>query len=95
MKTGTQKGVEERKNKIQLRLWDLNPQPLAFMDKGTTTCAKGEPEVVSCGRALLALLSGREQISTGGRVHKYSNAASDVCEYPLYTCNGILLVEVE
>ena len=39
-------GRKERKKKIQLRLWDLNPQPFAYMDKGTTTCAKGEPEVV-------------------------------------------------
>ena len=38
-------GRKERK-KIQLSLWDSNPQPLAYMDKGTTTCAKGEPEVV-------------------------------------------------
>ena len=43
MKTG-QKGVYRgkmtgRKNKIQPCLY---PQPLAFMDKGTTTCAKGE-----------------------------------------------------
>ena len=67
-------GRKERKKKIQLHLWDSNPQPLAYTDKGTTTCAKGEPEVVyrprkwflSCGRALLALLSGREQISTDG-----------------------------
>ena len=27
-------GRKERKKKIQLRLWDSNPQPLAFMDKG-------------------------------------------------------------
>ena len=46
----------------------------------STTCAKGEPEVVGrgsgsypCGRALLVLLSGRERISTDGRVRKYSN----------------------
>ena len=63
MKTGTQKGVEEkiergrgkiigrkeRNKKIQLHLWDSNPQPLADMDKGTTTRAKGEPEVVGRG----------------------------------------------
>ena len=42
-------GRKERKKKIQLRLWDSNPQPLAYMDKGTTTCAKGEPEVVGRG----------------------------------------------
>ena len=59
-------GRKERKKKIQLRLWDSNPQPLAYVDKGTITYAKGEPAVVghgikwflSCGRAL------REQIST-------------------------------
>ena len=28
---------------------DSNPQPLAYMDKGTTTCAKGEPEVIGRG----------------------------------------------
>ena len=39
-------GRKERKMKIQLRLWDSNPQLLAYMDKGTTTHAKGEPEVV-------------------------------------------------
>ena len=62
MKTGTQKGVgkiergrgkitgrKERKKKIQLHLCDSNPQPLAYMDKGTTNCAKGEPEVVGRG----------------------------------------------
>ena len=43
---------KERKKKIQLRLWDSNPQPLAYMDKGTTTCAKGEPEVVGRGSGL-------------------------------------------
>ena len=42
-------GRKERKKKIQLHLWDSNPQPLAYTDKGTTTCAKGEPEVVGCG----------------------------------------------
>ena len=42
-------GRKERNKQIQLRLWDLNPQPLAYMDKGTTTCAKGEPEVVGRG----------------------------------------------
>ena len=35
-------GRKEIKKKIQPGLWDSNPQPLAFMDKGTTTCAKGE-----------------------------------------------------
>ena len=39
-------GRKERRKKIQPCLWDSNPQPLDFMDKGTTTCAKGEPEVV-------------------------------------------------
>ena len=39
-------GRKERKKNIQLRLWDLNPQPLTYMDKGTTTYAKGAPEVV-------------------------------------------------
>ena len=34
-------GRKERKKKIQLHLWDSNPQPLAYMDKGTTTCAMG------------------------------------------------------
>ena len=29
-------GRKERKKKIHLRLWDSNPQPLAYMDKGTT-----------------------------------------------------------
>ena len=49
-------GRKERKKKIQkkiqLHLWDSNPQPPAYMDKGTTTCAKGEPEVVGCCVAL-------------------------------------------
>ena len=40
---------KERKKKIQLDLWVSNPQPLAYMDKGTTTCAKGEPEVIGHG----------------------------------------------
>ena len=39
--------ITGRKKKIQLHLWDSNPQPLAYMDKGTTTCAK--PEVVGRG----------------------------------------------
>ena len=60
----------ERKKKIQLHLWDSNPQPLAYMDKGTTTCAKGEPEVVGRGsgsypvevHCYAAFLSGRGQI---------------------------------
>ena len=34
-------GRKERKKKIQLHLLDSNPQPLAYMDKETTTCAKG------------------------------------------------------
>ena len=42
-------GRKERKKKIQLCLWDSNLQPLAYMDKGTTTCAKGEPEAVGHG----------------------------------------------
>ena len=37
---------KERKKKIQLRLWNSNPQSLAYMDKGTITCVKGEPDVV-------------------------------------------------
>ena len=66
----------ERKKKIQLHLWDSNPQPLAYMDKGTTTCAKGEPEVVGRGsgsypvevHCYAAFLSGRGQIVQYGRV---------------------------
>ena len=46
-------GRKERKKKIQFRLWDSNPQSLACMDKGTTTCAKGEPEVVGRGVVLI------------------------------------------
>ena len=29
-------GRKERNKKIQLRLWDSTPQPLAYMDKGPT-----------------------------------------------------------
>ena len=42
-------GKKKTKKKIQLRLWDSNPQPLVYVDKGTATSAKGEPEVVGCG----------------------------------------------
>ena len=38
-----------KEKKIQLRLWDSNPQGLAYMDKDTTIWAKEEPEVVGCG----------------------------------------------
>ena len=85
MKTGRRKmtGRREREKKIQLRPWDSSPQPLAYVDKGITTCVKpkGELEMVrppmwplSCGRALLALLGGREWISIDCRIRKYSNA---------------------
>ena len=74
-------GRKERNKKIQLCLWDSNPQPLDFMDKGTTTC-DGEPEVVGRRSGSYpveehysrSILSGREQISIDWRVHKYSNA---------------------
>ena len=42
-------GRKEIKKKIQLCLWHSNPQPLAYMDKGTTTCPKVEPEAVGHG----------------------------------------------
>ena len=81
-------GRKERKIKIQLCLWDSNPQPLAYMDKGTLPLVlrgslkwynyRPRKWFLSCGRALLALLSGREQISTDGRVRKYSNAGYSV-----------------
>ena len=72
----------ERKKKIQLHLWDSNPQPLAYMDKGATTCAKGEPEVVGRGsgsypvevHCYAAFLSGRGQIVQMLESTKYSNA---------------------
>ena len=71
-------GSKGRKKKIQLYLWDSNPQPLAFMDKGTTTCAKGEPEVIGHRSGSYpveehysrSILSGREQISIDWRVLK-------------------------
>ena len=91
-------GRKERKKKIQLRLWDSNPQPLAYMDKGTTTCAKGEPEVVGCGSGSYPVeehcsrsyISGRGQTSTDGRVRKYSNAWVGLKPTTLYTLDRAL-----
>ena len=61
---------------------ELEPTTSCLHDKDTTTRVKGEPEVVGRGSGsypveehwLAALLSGRGQIRTDGRVRKYSNA---------------------
>ena len=89
-------GRKERKNSSTC-MWDSNPQPLAYMDRGTTTCAialrgslKPQKWFLSCGRALLAFLSGRGQISTDGRVRKYSNAWEGLEPTTLYTLDRAL-----
>ena len=58
----------------------LEPTTSSLHDKGTTTRAKVEPEVVGRGSGsypveAAALLSGRGQISTDRRGRKYSNAS--------------------
>ena len=56
----------------------LEPTTSCLHEKFTTSSAKREPEVVGRGSGsypvLAALLSRRGQISTDGRVRKYSNA---------------------
>ena len=80
-------GRKERKKKIQLCLWDPNPQPLAYMDKGTNMhlCYKGEPEVV--GRMSFLMSTCMQLFAVKGVMVHCSFAYGGTCTnvYPSYS----------